>query len=56
MVSHDGRVLTGTDLRFVDRADLGRREDGSRATPAAGFERVRGNDEPTSLPHIAAAR
>jgi DNA-binding HxlR family transcriptional regulator len=56
MLSHDGRVLTGKDLRFVDRADLGKREDGSRATPSGGFERVRGDDEPAALPHIAAVR
>ena len=52
MLSHDGRVLTGKDLRFVERADLGKREDGTRATPAEGFDRVRG----VSTPHIAAVR
>ena len=52
MISHDGRVLTGKDLRFVERADLGKREDGTHATPAEGFDRVRG----VSTPHIAAVR
>ncbi|GGD86836.1 transcriptional regulator [Tsuneonella deserti] len=56
IVSHDGRVLTGQDLRFVERHDLGVREDGSRAVPATGFDRVRGDNEPVSLPHIAAVR
>jgi DNA-binding HxlR family transcriptional regulator len=55
MVSHDGRVLTGKDLRFVNRADLGKREDGTVAQPAAGFDRVRDDGAPTPL-HIAAAR
>ena len=52
MISHDGRVLTGKDLRFVERADLGKREDGTHATPAEGFDRVRG----VATPHIAAVR
>ena len=55
MISHDGRVLTGKDLRFVDRADLGKREDGSHAEAAGGFDRVRVDDAPAPL-HIAAAR
>lgn len=54
IVSHDGRVLTGKDLRFVERADLGLREDGSRATLAGGFDRVRG--EPPSRPRAVATR
>ena len=33
IVSHDGRVLSGKDLRFVERGDLGKREDGTRAKP-----------------------
>jgi DNA-binding HxlR family transcriptional regulator len=56
IVSHDGRVLTGKDLRFVDRADLGKRADGTRAELSPGFGRVRG-DTPLSPPrHVAAAR
>ena len=55
IVSHDGRVLFGKDLRFVERADLGKREDGSLAEPAAGFDRVRADEAPAPL-HIAAAR
>jgi DNA-binding HxlR family transcriptional regulator len=55
IVSHDGRILSGKDLRFVDRADLGKREDGSLAEPSRGFARVRGDDAPAPL-HIAAAR
>ena len=55
MVSHDGRVLTGKDLRFVNRADLGQREDGTVAQPADGFDRVHKDAAPTPL-HIAAAR
>lgn len=54
IVSHDGRVLSGRDLRFVERADLGVRVDGSRAMPAEGFERVK--SENAKLPRIAAAR
>lgn len=56
IISHDGRVLSGKGLRFVDRADLGKREDGSRATLADGFDRVRGEDAPAPLPQVAAAR
>lgn len=56
IVSHDGRVLTGMDLRFVERADLGKRADGTHATLSPGFDRVRGDDEPAPLPHIAAVR
>jgi len=55
IVSHDGRVLTGKDLRFVERADLGKREDGTRSEASSGFARVRGEDRPAPL-HIAAAR
>jgi DNA-binding HxlR family transcriptional regulator len=55
MLSHDGRVLTAKDLRFVDRADLGKREDGTRAEPAGSFDRVRGGESAAPL-HIAAAR
>ncbi|GMM92222.1 winged helix-turn-helix transcriptional regulator [Qipengyuania sp. MTN3-11] len=31
ILSHDGRILQHQDLRFVDRAGLGRRADGSQA-------------------------
>jgi len=55
IVSHDGRVLLGKDLRFVERADLGLREDGTRASPVDGFDRVRG-DHSANRPQIAAAR
>jgi DNA-binding HxlR family transcriptional regulator len=56
IVSHDGRVLTGQDLRFVERADLGKRADGTQAELSPGFGRVRG-DNPASPPlHIAASR
>ncbi len=43
ILSHDGRVLGPKDLRFVKRSDLGVREDGSRARPAAGFARATGD-------------
>ncbi len=56
MLSHDGRVLTGKDLRFVERADLGKREDGTLASLATGFDRVREANGPAAMPHIAAAR
>jgi DNA-binding HxlR family transcriptional regulator len=55
IMSHDGRVLGGKDLRFVARADLGRRENGTLAAPAGGFHRAR-DDEPSGMPHIAAVR
>ena len=35
ILSHDGRVLSGKDLLFVERANLGQRADGTRAEPAA---------------------
>lgn len=54
ILSHDGRVLGPADLRFVERADLGVREDGSRARPAAGFDRALGDG--VSRPAIAAVR
>ncbi len=56
ILSHDGRVLGGKDLRFVQRSDTGKRADGTVARPAAGFERARTDDAATPLPHIAAAR
>jgi DNA-binding HxlR family transcriptional regulator len=56
IVSHDGRVLTGKDLRFVERGDLGKREDGSLAELSSGFGRVRGEDGAPAPLHIAAAR
>lgn len=40
IVSHDGHRLTGKDLRFVAPENLGKRADGTVATPAAGFDRV----------------
>jgi DNA-binding MarR family transcriptional regulator len=55
IMSHDGRVLGGKDLRFVARADLGRRENGTLAAPAGGFHRAR-DDEPSAMPHIAVVR
>lgn len=44
ILSHDGRVLTGKDLRFVAPDQLGVRADGSRATEAS------------AAPHLAAVR
>ena len=40
ILSHDGRILGPGDLRFVQREDLGIREDGSRVQPAGGFDRA----------------
>jgi DNA-binding HxlR family transcriptional regulator len=56
ILSHDGRVLNGKDLRFVQRSNLGIREDGTVARPAPGFDRALGDDAPAHMPHIAAAR
>jgi DNA-binding HxlR family transcriptional regulator len=56
ILSHDGRVLNGKDLRFVQRSNLGVREDGTVARPARGFDRAMGDDAPAHMPHIAAAR
>jgi DNA-binding HxlR family transcriptional regulator len=42
IVSHDGRRLTGKDLRFVAPENLGKRADGTQATAADGFDRVSG--------------
>ena len=53
ILSHDGRVLGPKDLKFVERADLGKREDGSHAVHATGFERARDGD---AIPRIAAVR
>lgn len=33
IIAHDGRVLGPKDLRMIDKADVGRRVDGSRAEP-----------------------
>lgn len=55
ILAHDGRVLGGKDLRFVDPADLGKREDGTTAEPASGFDRARVADDETK-PRIAAVR
>jgi DNA-binding HxlR family transcriptional regulator len=54
ILSHDGRILGPKDLRFVQRADLGLREDGSRARAAAAFDRARG--EGVDRPTVAAVR
>jgi len=54
ILSHDGRVLGPKDLRFVCRSNLGQREDGSVAKPAAGFDRAHG--EGLAGPRIAAVR
>jgi DNA-binding HxlR family transcriptional regulator len=54
ILSHDGRVLGPKDLCFVKRADLGLREDGSRAQPADGFDRAQGIGG--GRPSIAAVR
>ncbi|WP_120718162.1 winged helix-turn-helix transcriptional regulator [Tsuneonella amylolytica] len=54
IVSHDGRVLGPKDLLFVDRADLGKRADGTVAAPADGFDRVR--DDDASALRVAAVR
>jgi DNA-binding HxlR family transcriptional regulator len=56
IIAHDGRVLGPKDLRFVNRPDLGQREDGTIASPAGGFARVRDDEAPTHMPKIAAAR
>ncbi len=32
ILAHDGRLLAHEDLRLVDRADIGKRSDGSKAT------------------------
>ena len=56
IVSHDGRVLSGKDLRFVERGDLGKREDGTHATLVGRFDRVRDEDELPVKPQIAAVR
>lgn len=53
ILSHDGRVLGPKDLKFVAPADLGVREDGSRAVAAAGFDRAHGGKP---APRIAAVR
>jgi DNA-binding HxlR family transcriptional regulator len=53
ILSHDGHVLGGKDLLFVSRADLGVREDGSRAQAADGFVRARDVDPE---PRIVAVR
>lgn len=52
--SHDGRVLFGPDLRFVDPADLGKREDGTIAQPAPLFDRFRDGSEEDAAPRVAA--
>ncbi|MGX7953357.1 winged helix-turn-helix transcriptional regulator [Tsuneonella sp. HG249] len=54
ILSHDGRVLGPGDLRFVQRDDLGIREDGSRAQAAGGFDRAQGDG--LARPPLAAVR
>jgi DNA-binding HxlR family transcriptional regulator len=54
ILSHDGRVLGPSDLKFVAPGDLGLREDGSRAHPAGGFDRAHG--ERLDRPPVAAVR
>lgn len=39
ILAHDGRVLSHEDLWMVRREDLGKRADGSTATPGAGTAR-----------------
>jgi hypothetical protein len=56
VISHDGRILTGKGLRFVERDDLGRREDGTMATSAPDFDRVRLDGDEGAPPHLAAVR
>ena len=56
ILAHDGRVLSGKDLRFVQRADLGKRADGTQARPAAGFDRAQSDDAAARPPRVAAAR
>jgi DNA-binding HxlR family transcriptional regulator len=56
ILSHDGRVLGGKDLRFVDPAALGQRADGTRAAPGKPFGRARSHEEGDSAPPIAAVR
>lgn len=53
ILAHDGHVLGPKDLRFVQRADLGKREDGTFARPADGFDRAR---DPAARTAIAAVR
>ena len=36
VLSHDGRILDHTDLNLIAKADLGRRRDGTIATPHTG--------------------
>ena len=38
ILSHDGRILTHEDLWLVAREDLGKRADGSVATPSSAIE------------------
>lgn len=39
ILAHDGRVLSHEDLWMVDRADIGKRADGTVATSRAGLSR-----------------
>ena len=39
ILSHDGRILDHTDLNMIRRADVGRRTDGTVASPAHALER-----------------
>jgi DNA-binding HxlR family transcriptional regulator len=56
ILAHDGRVLTGKDLRFVEPAALGQREDGTLAEQAPAFDRIRLDGEEDAPPHLAAVR
>ncbi|WP_095011721.1 winged helix-turn-helix transcriptional regulator [Tsuneonella mangrovi] len=56
IVAHDGRLLTGKDLRFVAAADVGKRADGTVAELSAGFDRVRRESGDGRAPHLAAVR
>lgn len=38
ILAHNGRILTHTDLNMIRRVDLGKRSDGTVATPGTGLE------------------
>ena len=56
IVAHDGRVLTHKDLWLVDRANVGKRTDGTVAKPAGDFDRVHLDGDDDAPPHLAAVR
>lgn len=39
ILAHDGRILDHTDLNMIRRADIGRRADGTVATPGPALDR-----------------